>query len=223
MPASPKSRTPTRRCSPIPDYLAKHDVGRRSKRCRRAFLGAIDALCIAGQIRRRFSPDAGWRLTPSQDLLQISKPACTGDDATRAMTVCCANLAASRPRATKICNGRRLATPQIGRASSAASRSPASRWLTRKEAPDGAAALMPRDRRQRYDPSRRIQQCRRSRSIPNDRWCSTGQPPLGVLPGCRASRAIESFLGGIEDGQLAVTGPAPCRTEPPYACGRPRK
>jgi uncharacterized alpha-E superfamily protein len=192
-------------------YLESIDVD-AAEALPKGLLSALDsAVHSAGQIRDRFSPDGWLALT---DLRKTARNFAArvqpGDDATRAMTVLLRKLAGFsglvHENMYRFAGWRFL---EIGRRLERGIQiAGITRWLTRKEAPDGALDML-------LEIADSVMTHRRRYNVaagPNSYLDLLVLDPLNprsvLFQVAELREQIEKLPGGIEDGQLSATAKA---------------
>jgi uncharacterized circularly permuted ATP-grasp superfamily protein/uncharacterized alpha-E superfamily protein len=193
------------------DYLETIDVD-ASETVPQGLLNAIDsAVHSAGQIRDRFSPD-GWlaladlRKTTRNFAARVE----VGDDATRAMTVLLRKLAGFsglvHENMYRFAGWRFL---EIGRRLERGIQiAGITRWLTRKEAPDGALDMLLEIGDSVMTHRRRYNVAAGSNSYIDLLVLDPLNPRSVLFQIAELREQIEKLPGGIEDGQPSIAAKA---------------
>ncbi len=192
-------------------YLETIDVD-ASEAVPQGLLGAIDsAVHSAGQIRDRFSPD-GWLALADlrKTTRNFSARVELGDDATRAMTVLLRKLAGFsglvHENMYRFAGWRFL---EIGRRLERGIQiAGITRWLTRKEAPDGALDMLLEIGDSVMTHRRRYNVAAGANSYLDLLVLDPLNPRSVLFQVAELREQIEKLPGGVEDGQLSVAAKA---------------
>lgn len=192
-------------------YLETIDVD-ASEAVPQGLLNAIDsAVHSAGQIRDRFSPD-GWLALADlrKTTRNFSARVELGDDATRAMTVLLRKLAGFsglvHENMYRFAGWRFL---EIGRRLERGIQiAGITRWLTRKEAPDGALDMLLEIGDSVMTHRRRYNVAAGANSYLDLLVLDPLNPRSVLFQVAELREQIEKLPGGVEDGQLSVASKA---------------